>query len=76
MQTMDHNSQQHWHMPLRGPALLYPLMPLVDQYFRTHFNVLQAKHKQLNFINNKESIHNPNIFTKATNIQIRSQTKK
>jgi hypothetical protein len=38
---------------------LCPLRPLVDQYFHTHFIVLQAKHKQLNFINNKEGIHKP-----------------
>jgi hypothetical protein len=68
---MDHNNQQPSHMPLRGPALSYPLMPLADYYFRTHFNVLQAKDKQLNFMNNKERIHNPNISTKATNNQIR-----
>jgi hypothetical protein len=59
LQKMDYNSQQPSHMLLGGPPLLCPLKPLVDQYFHTHFNVLQAKHKQLNFINNKEGIHKP-----------------
>jgi hypothetical protein len=31
-------------MPLGGSGLSFLLMPLMDQYFRTHFNVLQAKH--------------------------------
>jgi hypothetical protein len=56
----------------KGPALSCPLMSLADQYFRTHFNVLQDKHKQPNFINNKEGIHNSNSSTKATNNQISS----
>jgi hypothetical protein len=73
---MDHNSQQPSHMALRGPTILFPLMPLVDQYFHTYFNVLQAKHKYQTFINNKEIIHSPNISTKATNNQIRSETTK
>jgi hypothetical protein len=36
LQKMDHNSQQPSHMPLGGPALSCPLMPLTDQYFCTH----------------------------------------
>jgi hypothetical protein len=59
-------------MPLGGLALLCPLMPLEDQHMRvqTHphhgsvvlsypLQVLEAKHKQPNFINNKEGIHKP-----------------
>jgi hypothetical protein len=42
---MDHNSQQPSHMPFGGQALSCPLMPLANQYFRIHFNVLQTKHK-------------------------------
>jgi hypothetical protein len=53
LQKMDHNSQQHSHMPLDGPAPACPLMPLADQYFCTHFNVLQAKYKQPNFYKQK-----------------------
>jgi hypothetical protein len=52
---MDHNIQQPSHIPLGGPTLSCALMPLVDQYFHTHFNVLQAKHKHQTFINNKEA---------------------
>jgi hypothetical protein len=57
LQKMDYNSREPSHMPLGGPKLLRPLMPLVYQYSRTHFNVLQAKQKHQTFINNKESIH-------------------
>jgi hypothetical protein len=57
LQKIDYNSQQPSHMLLGGPALSCPLMPLADQYFCTHFNVLQAKHKQPNFINKKEGNH-------------------
>jgi hypothetical protein len=59
------------HAPSR-PALAYPSMPIMDQYFHTHFNVLQAKHKQPNFINNKKAYTGPNSSTKATNNQIRA----
>jgi hypothetical protein len=59
------------HAP-SGPALACPVMPNMDQYFHTHFNVLQAKHKQPNFINNKEAHTSPNSSTKAINNQIRS----
>jgi hypothetical protein len=51
------------HAP-NGPALLCPLQ------------VLQAHNKQPNFINNKESIHNPNISTKVTNNQNNPQKQK
>jgi hypothetical protein len=55
---MNHNSQQPSHMPLGGPTLLCPLMPLADQYLRIHFNVLQLNtNNQNNLINNEEGIH-------------------
>jgi hypothetical protein len=41
------------------PALAYPIMPIMDQYFRTHFNILQVKHKQPKFIKQQKSIHKP-----------------
>jgi hypothetical protein len=59
LQKIDLNCQQLSHMPLGGPELSCPLMPLADQYFYTHFNVLQAKHKHQTFINKKEDIHKP-----------------
>jgi hypothetical protein len=54
------------HAPSR-PALVCPSIPIMDQYFCTHFNVLQATQKQPNFTNNKEVYTSPNNFTKATN---------
>jgi hypothetical protein len=73
---MDHHSQQTSHVPLGGPALACPLMPQADQYFRTHFNVLQAKHKQPNFTNKKKATTSPNSSTKATNDQYNLINKK
>jgi hypothetical protein len=65
---MNHNSQQPSHMPLGGLALSCPLIPVVDQNFRTHIKPYKLStntkpHKQ------QRSIHSPNISTKATNNQ-------
>jgi hypothetical protein len=59
-----------------GPALVCPIMPIMDQYFPTHFKSYKLLTNNQNFINNKEGIHNPNISTKATNSKIRSSTTK
>jgi hypothetical protein len=66
---MDHNSQQPSHMPLRGPALSCPLMPLMNQYFHTHYKSYNLLTNNKNLINKKESIHGHNISTNATNNQ-------
>jgi hypothetical protein len=52
---MDHNSQQPSHMPLSGPSLLCPLMPLVDQHFHTFFKPDKLSTNNQNLINNKEA---------------------
>jgi hypothetical protein len=53
-------------MPLRGPTLLCPLIPLADQHLHAQIIPIMsishqcptAKHKQLNnLINKKEGIH-------------------
>jgi hypothetical protein len=72
LQKMDYNSQQPSHMPLGGPVLVCPLMPLAEQHFHIHFNVLQTKHKQSNFHKQKEAYTSPNSSTKTTNNQITS----
>jgi hypothetical protein len=42
---------------LRGSSTCAPPHAPSGQYFHTHFNVLQPKHKQPNFKNKKEGIH-------------------
>jgi hypothetical protein len=56
---MDHNHQQSSHMSLGGPTLLWPLMPLVDQYLRTHFKSYKLRTDNQTFINRKKDIHKP-----------------
>jgi hypothetical protein len=63
------------HAP-SGSALVCPIMPIMDQYFCTHFksNKLSATFKI--FINNKRDICNTNSSIKATNNKIRSTLQK
>jgi hypothetical protein len=42
-------------MPLRGPALSCPLMPLADQHFHTNFKPYKLSTNNKNLINNKEA---------------------
>jgi hypothetical protein len=61
---------QHFHshiMPLADQHLCAQLKPLMGHwYFRTHFNVLQTKHKQLNFHKQKKKTYtSPNSSTKS-----------
>jgi hypothetical protein len=63
------------HAPSR-PALACPIMPIMDQHFRAHSSPTNYSQTTIMFINNKRSIHSPNISTKASNNKINSPTRK
>jgi hypothetical protein len=52
---MDHNNKQPSHMPLKGPTLSCPLMPLADQHFHTHFKSYKLSTNNQNLITNKKA---------------------
>jgi hypothetical protein len=54
---------------LKGSSTFVPTHAPSTPSHSYPLQVLQAKHKQPNFIKNKESICSPNISTKATNNQ-------
>jgi hypothetical protein len=73
---MDHNSQQPSHMPLRGLALSFPLIPLADQHFYTHFKSYKLSTNYQNLINNKEAFADIIVLLKPQTTKIIFINKK
>jgi hypothetical protein len=61
-------------MPLGGPILACPLVPLTDQHFRTHFRSYKKSTNTKPHKQQKKASTSPNSSTKVINNQIRSKT--
>jgi hypothetical protein len=76
--SLENGSQQSatFTHAFKGPTLMCPLMPIVDQHFRVHSSPTSYSQTIKIFINNKRNIRSPNISTKATNNKITSSKTK